>query len=68
MKNTEYTPVLHFLSSFEGASYKNYEMQLPLQLLFYLFLVVFYQLLHQQILFFTNFRTPFNLVQKIFLS
>ena len=42
MQNT-YTPVLHFPSGFEGASYKKYKIQLP----FLLFIFVLHHILHQ---------------------
>ena len=50
--NEKCTPVLDFISSFEG-TYESYRIQLP----FLLFLLVLHQLIHQhQISYFTNFQ------------
>ena len=61
MKNTH---VLHFISSFEGTSYKNFKIQRP----FLLFRVTLHQFLHQQIYFTIFLELHSALFEKIILS
>ena len=56
MKNTEYTPVLHFISSFQSSSYKHYKIQLS-----FLLFLIFYYFLHQKITFYKKFQ---NFIQR----